>query len=295
LKDLWRRSTAILWASPIVWVPVVCADLLSFAVKTGNAALNRRIALSLLQAQHASVLSQPADMAASHISSAGEAALLVAATDLGTQLLTTCLYAMAAIVTWSVVQTLVGEPRPELGPTIRSAGAKGWNIFGLTLLAFAITVCFAMFPAVLLGLAIPLLHLARRDWPTVIRMAGFGEQLLGYVVAAYWITPPALRLMQPDGRAPIARERLTDARLFAAISVAASLAIGFLCQTAERAMVVPGSPDHAFARVLVGAGASLLSALPYVLLFLFLSLAACEAAERASDGGEPVMDTPADA
>ena len=108
MKELWRRSTAILWASPIVWGPVVCADLLSFAAKTGNTALNRRVALSLLQAQHASVLSQSADMAASHISSAGEAVLLAAATNLGTELLTACLYAIAAVATWSVVQTLVG-------------------------------------------------------------------------------------------------------------------------------------------------------------------------------------------
>ena len=128
-------------------------------------------------------------MAASHISSAGEAVLLAAATNLGTELLTACLYAIAAVATWSVVQTLVGEPRPELGPTIRSAGSKGWKVFGLTVLACAITVCFAMLPIVLLSLAVPFLHHVRiRDWLPAIHMVGFGVELLAYALAAYWIT-----------------------------------------------------------------------------------------------------------
>jgi hypothetical protein len=30
MRDLWRKTTALFWESPILWLPVVCADLLAF-------------------------------------------------------------------------------------------------------------------------------------------------------------------------------------------------------------------------------------------------------------------------
>jgi len=283
MKELWRRSAGLLGAHPVLWVPVLCADLVGFASKVGNHAFNRQIVLSLVQAQHASVLNQSAEVPVSRVNSAGEAALLVASVDLGTRLVTTGFYVIAAILTWALVQTLVVEPTPELGPTIRSVESKGWHIFGLTLLAFGIAVCFSVSPAMLLGVAIPFLHLARNNWRTAIHAISFGGQLLGYLSVAYWITPSAVGLMQTGPRKLVTQENRRDARHFAAFAATASLAISFLYQTAGGSPSALISPTHSWRGMTTGLGVSLLSALPYLVLFIFLSLAAQSGHETALD------------
>lgn len=285
MKELWRRSTVLLWANPVVWIPVLCADLVAFAVKVGNGTLDHRIVHSLVQAQHASVLSQSSDSAAIHVGSAVEAALLVTVSNLGTQFVTMCLYATAALITWSLVQTLAGYPEPKWGAMIL---AKGWRILNLVLLALGVLLC-SLFPAILLGLAIPLLQLARDDMVSLTEIVQFGALLVGYVAAAYWVTPKAVALMHPDGGECVAEETSTAARLFAVIAVVASLAIAHFCQTAERSIPGLKLPVHAWAGTVTGAGASLLSAFPYVVLFIFLSLAAENGPENVSNNGTPVI------
>jgi hypothetical protein len=294
VKELWRRSTAILREHPIVWIPVLCADLLGFAAKAGGTAVMRPMLILSLAQLRGSVLTQSPDQFA-HVPTAGEMALLFAAVGLVTQFLTICLYAVAAVITWSLIQTFVDDPKPKLGLPIRSAKLKGWRIFGLGSGAFGMVLCFSFIPTALLGLAMPFLPLAGQDRISLMHAMQFCVLLMGYVATAYWVTPRALSLMRPETRRPIAGGTLGDARLLAAIAVASSLAISRLCGMVERSLLNLRYPDHALARAITGAGASLLSALPYVVLFVFLSLAADEGPESLLDDGLRVIDSPADA
>ena len=296
IKDAWQRSVALLRARPVVWLPVLCADLLVYATKLGNGALGRQIILSMIRASQTSVLSQAARGGGRPIESAGEAALLIGATDLATQLATISLYAIAAAVTWSLVRTFVDEPRQELGEAVGSARSKGGRIVGLVLLTFGLVVCLSVVPAILLGGMMPFLHLAREDRMTFVRAANLFALVVAYLAAAWWITPMAVRVMQPEPPAPIEPaapiapatlvERaaeiepaapipppaMTGARLLAAVAATVSLGIGFAGQMVERSLAALSGPDHVAARMVIGGVTSLLAALPFGVLFVFLSI-----------------------
>ena len=294
MKELWRRSTAVLRDHPIVWVPVLCADLLSFAAKTCSGALGSQLVLSVLRSQ-ASVFSRPSGLIASHVTSVAQAASWVAFLNLTTQFVTLCLYAFAALATWSLVHTVVDQPKPAFAAAIHRAESKRWRIFDLVLRTFGVVLCCSILPAVLLGLAMPFLPLARQDRMSFLHAGQFVTLLLGYIAAACWVAPRALRLMQAEPGTPIGPRTLGDARLVAAIAVAISLAISSICQMAVRSYPALRFRDHFWASVVTGASVSLLSALPFVVLFVFLSLAADDEPEGAQGNDTLVIDDSAGA
>src|ERR1700677_4007085 len=48
MRDLWRKTTALFWENPILWLPVVCADLLAFCFTRLQKLLTRQLINSLL-------------------------------------------------------------------------------------------------------------------------------------------------------------------------------------------------------------------------------------------------------
>ena len=194
--------------------------------------------------------------------SIGEMAAAFAALSLFAQLATMCLYMWAALTVWSKVRDLLGEITPRLVVVLRKTGLQ---IGALLLCALGLLLCFTLIPAIVLPPLFPLLRLPISHLLPLMHGIETAALWIGYLIAAYWVTPRALLLI---GQNVMQRQRNT-ATLFALGAVISSLALRLICSIGERSLV---TPDELGTGLIVNAGTSLLSAIPYAVLFVALAL-----------------------
>lgn len=271
MKDLWQRSIALLRQHPVLVFPLLGADLFGFATRT----CCNNIALHLIQGlrrSQFSVLSH--GLVSSHYLSSGQAVGMVVALSLVGQLIAMYLYACAALMVWSLVSRFLGAVTQQPGSIF---GTKWVQLGTLLFCAFGLSLCFTVLPAVILPFAFPLLRLPISDLIPLMHGITTAALWIAYLVTAYWVTPRALRLMRAD----LAPEAVGEATQFALIAIAAALAIRLLCDLSVRSLL---RIDEVGARKVAGFGASLLSALPYAVLFVALALALQDKSEPMVDG-----------
>ena len=106
------RSLTLFWENPILWLPLVCADLLVFCFTRLQKLLTRQLIDSLL-------LNHPA-LTGQAIRPVAQPALIMKAAVLngsfvwGTYFLNTCLYTVAFVITATLVHTLGQDMQPDL-------------------------------------------------------------------------------------------------------------------------------------------------------------------------------------
>ena len=262
MHDLWRKTTALFWKNPILWLPLLCADLLVFCFTRLQRLLTPHL-IDWLQLSHSALTGQairpiagPAPMM--------KAALLTGPFVWGNYFLNTCLYTGAFVITATLVHTLGQDLQPDLPGVLRSLGSRirGILVFSVKLLAL-----YALSGVLLIQVT----RLAQKwGFPsTEILVPGF--VMLAYLSVAYCMAPSGIRLLRDAQSGPVTTEY---ARRFSILMVMASLAISYLVSMAEQSLNASPLLARGILRLIMEAHASFVAAFPYVPLFILLALIA---------------------
>lgn len=272
MGELWRDLVEVLRKRPVLWLPVLIADLLVYLVNFGRALLLHSLVLHQTAQQSVfggAVVHGP--MTGSVAESTTVFALLLSWV---VNFLKILLYTAAFAVTAALVQAVL-ERRRKIAPVIGPALTQGWGgILELTLRALAV---YAIAALLFSWLAPVLLKhgqtaLVRGPWFPIC------SSLLVLLVLATTLPAPALRLL--SGRAPLADEiRLAQQFCLILALVTEVLTIMVASNSRELAGVPPGAR---FPLEIVG---SLVVALPYVLIFAGMAVMA-----RRLSPGDPEIE-----
>ena len=268
MGKLWQDLVEVLGRRPLLWLPVLAADLLGYLANLGTSALLRAIVLHRT-AQHSAlggaVIHAP--LSASALESTTILALLLLWFTYFVRLL---LFAGAFVATAALVEafmTRAEKPAAAIAPSLQ----RHWG--GLLELALRALSVYAVFALVFSWIRPYLAHhggtaLLRNPW------FDFGVTALPTLALAALLPPVALRVLA--GREP-KEETAGQSRLFSLTMVVVLLVLALIVSSNSREL----AQVSAGARYPLEIVASLLEALPYVLLFAGMALLARRLARAA--------------
>jgi hypothetical protein len=236
--------------------------MLGFFLNQFERGATHQFVLWLVSHTHSSVLGGAPDLATQRAIEL-KATLLTAPLLWATYFAATYLYIVALVMTAGLVREILDGREPEMEPQFGFVSARRANILSVSIKAFAVLVV-----AILLmgALIVPAVHLFKREISA--SSIGLAAALLASLAVAFFITPRALALISGH-QFPVSAKQISDARRFGMLAVTVSAAVGYLCEVAASAARGPAVPHLVFGTV-----DSLLSALPFIPLFVFLSLTA---------------------
>jgi hypothetical protein len=203
--------------------------------------------------------------------------LQLASLTLAEAFIRVCLYAFALLIAASLVKIAIEGGQPDFGRSLRVVRPDAGRGIGFAVKILGLGIVLVNLPIALFAVVAPLLsHGTHQRSLLTSHIFRFGWTVLLSAAIAYLVTPSALRLLQPQTQKLIECEKLRIGRLFAVLGVAASVAIESLCQAALRTVSASssGRVSPPIMRDAMGLGSSLLSAIPYAVLFVVLALLA---------------------
>jgi len=271
MRELWLQTWELFRRRPVLWIPVLCADLVAHTLRFVWPFLINSIAATALQRHTVFGGAVARDAPVWFSTSLGLVRFLC-------EWIGTCTYIAAAIVTAKMVQSICHRDRPTDGakvPVTAYAGNVGWVALQTLLLSAAVG----------LVVFVPTLYLAQRQPRSIMNYVTWIETLFLYLTVAYLMTPPALRLIgRTMGHRPVSEAVATGRNIALALATCSWL-LGFL----DMLVKIPGVHERGEGLAL-GYLKSLFVALPYVPLFIAFGLLAMK-----TDGpsvGEPGAEAP---
>ena len=258
MEKLWRETSELMWQRPLLWLPVLAADLLAFLVNLGSGALVRKFVLGSLQYRSAlggAPVRGPVSTAA--VQHATLVALLI---TWPANFLRLLLYATAFIVTAALVRDVMTRARKPAAAAGEALLRSSGGILSLSLRALAIYAC----AGVLLDWLGKWL-LAHGHKATLLSgWVETGAGVLVFAVLAWLVAPTAVQVLAH--RYPASEPR-RHAQIFAFVLGVISLLLSRFVVSNMRSVHI-ASPVASFALELTG---SWISALPYAVLFVALA------------------------
>lgn len=266
LKDLWRKTRELFGKYPVLWLPVLVADLVKFLLEFPRHWMTRSVVRIVVEPHH-SVLGTTPDPASR--SSVFWASVMSAPFTWDTYFIDICLYTAAFVVTAALVRMALQNQQPKIAAGLRSLTSKILSGLGLSLKVFVLYVIAAMYFGFLLTVLSKIID--PRSFPSTVPI--LASVIVGFLVA-YFIAPCAVRLLLTKDSPSLVAKTHWTARAFAILAMLASVLLSVFCQRAELSLMRDGSYLFGAARLITDAGASLLTVLPYIPLFVVLSLIA---------------------
>jgi hypothetical protein len=267
MRTLLRTTAYIFWQYPILWLPVVLADLIAFSLRVFQGWMTQTIAQNLV-AGH-SVLSNTPEP----ISTLPMAWTVVfGATRFLVEFVNLCLYAAAMIAISTLIRALLAQTKFSWRHILFAVRQLRVQVLLFSLQVFGMLVV-ALFLDTELAMYLPRLRfLSMFSTVSASRGEGLAIAAILFASVAWLIAPAALALLRPRQSPPNDARSRWQARNIAAISVLASVAIYFLASVAEPSFAL-------LLRTSIGiqlfwAVGSAASALPYIPLFIALDLIA---------------------
>jgi hypothetical protein len=264
MRELWHKTTALFWENPVLWLPVVCADLLAFCFTQLQKLLTWQLINSFLLSHSALTgqAIQPVDRHAVIV----KAAILGGSFVWGTYFLNTCLYTAAFVVTATLVRTLEQHLRPDLPLVLGSLRSRSRRMLVVSIKLLALYA--------LAGLLLIQATTLAQKWalPATYLIPCF--LVLATVSFAYCMAPSGISLLRNAQSRSVTHEYITWGRSFSILMVLASFAIGYFAPMVERSLFASPLLARGFPRLMIEAIASSVAAFPYVLLFISLALIA---------------------
>lgn len=272
MKDLWRRTTELFWEFPILWLPLICADLSAFCLTT-----SREFAVNQIRTWILTPHSVLGDKLALTVGQAPLFKFAVCTLPLiwGNFILNACIYTAAFVVTASLVRQVLREEKPELPNALKSLGAYPRRIlmFSLKLLSIYVLVAIPVFlPATYLMVAV--FH--RNNVPVFSEAVTLPISIL----VAWLLAPAGIKLLQSQYSQRISDEAKRNGRILSMIVSGASVVIGCLSLQARHTIVNTADMFGGIQAQMIDASVSLLIAFAYVPLYIALTLLAVEDAQE---------------
>lgn len=255
MDELWRKTSELLWARPLLWLPVLVADLLAFSASIGSNALVHTVVWNKLQYHSAlgggPIRGQLDPAAVQH------ASLLAGLVTLPFDFLRLLLYAIAFIVTAALVLSFARrdeKPTHMILPVLRRHLTA---VFALSLRALAIYGGMALVAG---WVSQTLLAHGHKTW-LATGWFQFGIGAVRVALLAFLLAPVAVGVV--GGRLPTGVLR-TAAQSFAFALGLVSLVLGIFVSANVRVVHFAST----FTRYLLELTGSWIVALPFAVFFV---------------------------
>lgn len=283
MKALWRSTLSLLRQYPILWLPLVLAEFINFNITWFERMLQRSLMGQLLPwlTESRSVLGGATSHIAPTAQTIRDLHLILLPLDLGTELICIFLSAAALVATAELLRSLA-KGRPATLPAALASIAPSRRrilIFSLTLLGLnAISEVLTTFlaPLVFVNFEHKLEHLLSLSLQSANVLEA--SHLIPNLASHLWVLPVALcivyiiaplqaRLAQPPDAAPVP-DQAKQARTAAILTAVAMSALSFLVAMLEAPLFQLLPPSSSLVLYPIGTITSLITALPYVPLYI---------------------------
>lgn len=266
MRELWRKTAKLFFGRPTLWVPVLCADFISFCFWQFQG-LAAQVLVHWLTL-HSSLFQWTPSSGDPFAAYAVKLALVTRPFAYATHFLNVCLYATAFVVTAKLVEAIDRNARPDFLEAISAARVRLRGILG-----FSLKLCLFYVPAEIVmckSLLLLLRHPLHYD-PVAVGVLNASVGLATRTVVAYCLTPSALLLLRDSPVHSLQRDSKRWGRVFSFVLIIVISAVGYFA----------GIEGHAplgthfipvWHRLEMDFAASLLRAFPYIALFIALSL-----------------------
>jgi hypothetical protein len=301
MRNLWSTTTSLLRRHPLLWLPVIAADVASFWLSWLERLLHRQLIEQIviwLSKSH-SVLGETPDYNTLTPAVANKAAALTAPLVWTTRYLGICLYTAALIATAAIVYSLSETGAATLRQGLLSIQTSRRRILIFSLKFFFLNAVVGILGSWLLSWSMQLqsawekntsassafqIAVEKSNLPVLL------PALLLAVAIATIMAPIAVRLLQPPG-VPLFPQQAKSARRTSLIVVAIAAALQVLIQQVEPSLFQRLGTATA-TLLTVGFAVSLITAIPFVLLYVALALIAKPVRSAPATTPEPTPALP---
>jgi hypothetical protein len=268
VKETWRKTVELLRAHPIFWLPLIGVDLSALYQDQLRKFAAKKLAIWLMTVHSHSALG--GDFTSTNIdhSSMTRAALLAAPLTWGSYFLRVCLYTAGFLFTATLVRMVLEEQKPSLMGAFGSlrAGIRQVLWFSTKLLAVCALI---MIPC---SLALGELQVGLYQRTSLAPYFLLLEFIPLSACIAWLIAPAGMQLIQSNTAQPVTAEVKRLGRLYAIFAAAASAILGSVIQWAIPQVEATLNMDPWLRWLVVPPVESLLTAIPYLLLWVVLTL-----------------------
>jgi hypothetical protein len=268
VRQVWRETTALFWEHPVLWLPILGADLFSFFLTSVRKQIAHLVIYRLVLdvpsvLGGARRLPDPGDP-----SSHGfilKAAVVGALFDWSAHFIQIVLYTIALFMVVALVRNIQQRTKLPFLPAIQFVRLKWTPIFALSLRLLGLVVMLA----ILLGSIA--MTIARYALPEPY-ISGYVFGCIGFCTIAYLIVPVAMGQIAVDNGHTLAAERIRQGRVFALAMVITSSVLGYFLPYVAGSFEKEPIFHNAYAVTALSVIGSLLTAAPYIVLFISLTL-----------------------
>jgi hypothetical protein len=273
MQALWRKTIEFLRAHPILWVPLIIADLTAFIMNSLQKSATHGIVHWFLTRHYHSVLGGNLISPDLDPNAMRKAAILCTPLVWGSYFVHICLYTAAFVLTAAFVGKILCNQKPCLADAVSllrlNLRQVTWFVLKVLALWMLGGISLILFPAAFTRFFFENRFLGPAAFGTV-------ASLLGYICASWLLTPAGIRLIQAPLSEDLSVETIERCRIVAILASVASLVLSYLVMKAEASPYISSAFDPAFHNLIVSPLLSLLVAVPYLLLWISLRLLATE-------------------
>lgn len=264
MRYLWQRTANLFWQRPILWLPVLGAQLLASYLKLFQRMLTHHIAFWLVSSHSVLGFNSP-DSRSEDPTVYFKLTLFTAPLEQGTNYLTIWLFTAAMVVTVFMVYTISSNEKPTFVSAYVALRSylKRISWFSLKLLVVGVVAAGAS-TYVFISFFFSRLSSADLSHQTSI----FLFALLEVSFVVYFMTPVSLRILRDKLAVPIKPDLIRQAQIMAVLAVFAANIIARYIPMVERPFLSePISRNSLLHHGIIVTGL-LVSALPYIPLFI---------------------------
>jgi len=267
MKELWQRAFELFRRHIILWVPCTVAGILILALgKLENAEIRWFIRFFETQRSVLGGEAQSGDLSeALH-----RATMFIYPLGFLREFLDVLFYVMALATTNSLVQSILGEKKPDMVAALGGIGARFWDVLWFSakyMLALAVVTGID----VVLGSS-PLTSDRFHEILFSKKYLVYAFRLIAEGCLAWVLLPSAIRLLRSPGSQTISIETRRFGTFFAVAASAVALAFGFLTGKVESGIIL----DNQGERLVVAVVNTAIINMPDSLLFITLTLLALQ-------------------
>jgi len=266
MRNLFRQTSFLFWQYPILWLPIVIVDPIVFCLNLFDHKVTHAIILSVVT-KH-SVLGGASEPIIPTSFQTLKILFLTKPIDWGTHLVALYLYICAMMTILALTSAL--RSKQKLSPS---------RVLLPFQQSFPNVVFFSLKLLVAVGIAaIPFFIFTfvffERNGARYVSVQNFSLvfSTLALSALAYFVAPAAVKLLRPHDSKMITPEKARQAGISAALAVIACDALYFFTMQIRPTFI--SRSTHWSGDFIYGAVASLVSAMPYTVLFIALSLLA---------------------
>jgi hypothetical protein len=266
MRNLFRRTSFVFWQYPILWLPVAIVDPIVFCLNLLDRKLTHAMILTMVT-KHSVLGNAPEPIVPSAFQTL-KIVLLTKPIDWGTHLVALCLYVSAMVTILVCISAICSEQKLSLR-----------RIFFKLRQSITSLIFFSLKLLVAIGVAtIPLffftaVFVAKNGTRYIsIQLFGFIVATLAFSAIAYFAAPPAIKLLRTHDFEMTTPETTRQAGLSAVLAVVACSTLYFIAIQIKPTFI--STSTNWSGDLIYEAAASLISATPYTVLFIALSLLA---------------------